>query len=279
MSLGIAIKGPEGIVLAADSRVTLFSLTPPNPALGNQSMVIPANFDNATKLVTVAGQEYVGAVTYGLGALLTPDGPRTMHSFIPEFEQELSQADSHGPAARLPVDEFAQRLSDFYSQQWTKHVGRAANMGEDISFLVGGYDVNAAYGRVFRFQIPTSPNLTEESAGPGQFGITWGGQPEVVYRMLFGYDAQLPALIKTRLNLSQAQVGELQDCLRLFEAGVPYQFLPLKDCVNLAIFLIQSTVRFQTFSTKNVRAVGGPVEIATITRSTPLSRKRVDSVG
>ena len=50
MSLAIAFKGPEGIVLAADSRVTLTTST----AKG----VIHATYDNATKLFAVGGQPY-----------------------------------------------------------------------------------------------------------------------------------------------------------------------------------------------------------------------------
>ena len=86
MSLGIAIKGPEGIVLAADSRVTLFNqIQPPPPA---PAMLIPASFDNATKLLSVRSGEksYVAAVTYGAGAIGPPQQPRTAHSFLPELD-------------------------------------------------------------------------------------------------------------------------------------------------------------------------------------------------
>src|SRR5437867_59608 len=103
MSLGIAFKGPEGIVLAADSRVTLGILAQ-DPA--GAQIQIPATYDNATKLLHVSGQEYVGAVTYGLGAIGVQE-PRTAHSFIPEFEQELARAQT----ARLTVLAFAQQLS------------------------------------------------------------------------------------------------------------------------------------------------------------------------
>jgi hypothetical protein len=78
MSLGIAFKGPEGIVLAADSRVSLTANAPGKPP-------ITATFDNAIKLLQVKGQKYVGAVTYGLGAIGQQE-PRTAHSFVPEFE-------------------------------------------------------------------------------------------------------------------------------------------------------------------------------------------------
>jgi hypothetical protein len=54
MSLGIIFKGTEGIVLAADSRVTLMATLPSlqTPA-GNQQILVPATFDNASKLLRV----------------------------------------------------------------------------------------------------------------------------------------------------------------------------------------------------------------------------------
>ena len=80
MSLGIAFKGPEGIVLAADSRVTLNA----SRKDGNKEVVIPATYDHATKLLRVSHQKHVGAITYGLGAISNKE-PRTAHSFLPEF--------------------------------------------------------------------------------------------------------------------------------------------------------------------------------------------------
>ena len=108
MSLGIALKGPEGIVLAADSRVTLFSTTqmPNNP----QPFLIPSSFDNATKLLRAEHHNYVAAVTYGMGAL-GQQQPRTAHSFLPEFDQELGEK-------RIKVHEFAKKLGEFFLGQW-----------------------------------------------------------------------------------------------------------------------------------------------------------------
>lgn len=51
MSLGIAFKGPEGIVLAADSRVTLMT------QLAGQNILLPATYDNATKMLSVSVKE------------------------------------------------------------------------------------------------------------------------------------------------------------------------------------------------------------------------------
>ncbi len=84
MSLGIAFKGPEGIVLAADSRVTL-TVIPQLPSIplppGLPAMMVPATFDNATKLLRVKGQGHVGAVTYGIGAIGKRNRERRTVSF------------------------------------------------------------------------------------------------------------------------------------------------------------------------------------------------------
>ncbi len=270
MSLGIMIKGSEGIVLAADSRVTLLAQMQQQPAPNAPAgapppptLVIPATFDNATKVLTVKGQDHVGAVTYGLGAFMTANGPRTMRSFIPELEQELEQAN----IGRLSVPDFANRLSAFFVSQWNQHINRPANPGEEINFLVGGYDEGAPYGRGFLFVVPNAANPVEQNPGPGQFGITWGGQHDLVFRLLYGFDVELLDFIRANLNLTPEQLATLKQQIEpKFAAGIPYQFLPLQDSVDLAIFLIQSTISFQKFRTTVIRGVGGPVEVATVTR-------------
>ena len=87
MSLGIVFKGPEGIVLAADSRVTLHAriLDPQDPKKIEE---IASYYDNATKLLYVNKQPFIGVVTYGVGAIGQKE-PRTAHSYIPEFQDEI----------------------------------------------------------------------------------------------------------------------------------------------------------------------------------------------
>jgi len=265
MSLGIAFKGAEGIVLAADSRVTLFAQTP------DQKMQIPASFDNATKLLRVSDQNYVGAVTYGIGAI-GQLAPRTAHSFIPEFEKELGEAN-----ARLKVEDFATKLGNFYQKRWEEAKMPTEIQGQAMVFLVAGYDEGAAYGRVFEIQIPSQPKPKEHNAG-NEFGITWGGQAESVQRLLNGFDEQLLSVVQEQLKLPSDQINTLGTQLRMrLSARIPYQFLPLQDCVDLAIFLIRATSNLQTWSV-GIRGVGGAIDVATITRTAgfePVQQKQI----
>ena len=264
MSLGIVFKGPEGIVLAADSRVTLNAKVDPP---GQPSMLLPATFDNATKLLKVEGQEFVGAITYGLGAIGLK-APRTAHSFMPEFEAEL------GTKKRFSVEDFAKRLGTFFMARWTE-LGMPNPKDwtfEPMVFLVGGYDEGQAYGRAFELSIPTQPNPTETMAGEGVFGALWGGQRSYVDRLMQGFDEQALMIVGQHLGLPPDKYNELRTVVKA-QCGVkiPYQFLPLQDCVDLTIFLIRTTISIQTWVV-DIRGVGGAIDVATITKTDGFKR-------
>lgn len=255
MSLGIVFKGPEGIVLAADSRVTLHA----EMLDGQQRTLIPASFDSATKLLYIPGKKhrYVGAITYGLGAIGAGE-PRTPHSFIPELEDRFKGKD------RMSVEAFAQEFSDFFMEQWEKSMP-GPHAGPNITFLIGGYDEEEIHGRVFKVEIPTGPTPQEQHAG--QFGVTWGGQLQYTTRLIKGYDPRLPELVQSSLGLSDEQKAALEQQLAgNLSLRIPYQFLPLQDCVDLSVFLIRTTIQLQTWVV-DVRGVGGAIDVATITRA------------
>ena len=230
--------------------------------------MLPATYDNATKLLQLSGIRNVGVVTYGIGAIGQKE-PRTAHSFLPELEEELSKEE----IGQLSVEDFAKRFSDFFMAQWKAKMP-AEYSGPDMVFLIGGFDEGAAYGKVYKVAIPSNPTPEEQSAN--QFGVTWGGQLEYTNRLIKGFDPQLPVIAKTFLNLTDEQQVALEKHLEgALSAKIPYPFLPLQDCVNLSIFLIRTTMELQNWIV-GVRGVGGAIDVATITRTdgfTPVQRK------
>ncbi len=260
MSLGIVFKGPEGVVIAADSRVTLNTqISQPN----GQGLILPSTFDNATKLLQVNGQDFVGVVTFGLGAIGGKE-PRTAHSFIPEFEANINKTHN---TKRLTVKEFAKELSNFFMGQWVSHNMPVPNdyKGDPIIFFVAGYDEGDPYGRVYEVVIPNIPQPTEKIAG--EFGAIWGGQKEFVDRLINGYDGRLSSIAKTQFNLNDTQIQNfVVECAKNVSIKIPFQFLPLQDCVDLSIFLIRATINLQQW-TIGIRGVGGAIDVATITKT------------
>jgi hypothetical protein len=258
MSLGIALKGPEGIVLAADSRVTLMAqIQMPNQP---HPILLPATFDNATKLLRIKGHDHVAAVTYGQGAIGLQQ-PRTAHSFLPEFEREL------GPQ-RIAVEEFANRLGGFFMRQWTtSNMPVTGNADQDMIFLVGGYSENEAYGEVYEVHVPSNPTA-QRKIPVGEFGMIWGGQRSITDRIVQGFDGAAMPAIYDALSIPQQQRNPiaLEAALKgNLMLKIPIQFLPLQDCVDFAIFIIRATILLQKWIV-DVRGVGGSVDVATITR-------------
>lgn len=254
MSLGIVFKSPEGIVLAADSRITLFNQLP------GQNMLLPSPFDNATKLLKVVGQDFVGAVTYGLGSIGTLTF-RTANSYLPDFEHELNKAGEK----RLSVSDFSDKLSTFFMNRWNENMP-AVYTGDAMIFLVGGIDEQSAHGRLFEFNIPYQPKPKEWHNLPGAFGAVYGGQQEYANRLIHGYDPRLIETLTTALSLTPDQQLTLKTSLEKFATPVPYQFLPLQDCIDLAIFIIRATIKMQSWIL-GLRGVGGAIDVATITRT------------
>jgi 20S proteasome alpha/beta subunit len=218
MTLAIAVKGTEGIVLAVDSRVTLQIVTP-RPQGANT--VIPATYDNATKLLKVSKQSNVGAITYG-NAIFDIARPRTAYSFLQEFDQTL-------PAERITVKDFASRLGQFYLDRWN---AAQQVQGDPMGFLVAGYDQDELYGRVYSVSVPDHSAPTEVISDT--FGAQWAGQGGITSGLLAN-------------------------------APIPWQLLPLQDCIDVAILAVKTTAELQKFVT-DIRGVGGPVDVAIITK-------------
>jgi len=254
VSIGVVIKGAEGLVLAADSRVTLMA-----PAVDGSQ--IPVSFDHAEKVMCFGDQRngdghwYVGAVTYGLGGI----GLRSIGSFMPELRGELDKQKE-----RLPVCDFAQKLSDFFMKRWRKNMPDDFE-GPGVTLVVAGFDEGEAYGRTYLVEVPNAPDPLEQHPGQ-QFGITWGGQRDVVDRLLRGYDVRLLDVAKQVLSLNDEQVTALEEKLRPIALQLPMHIMPLQDCVDLALFFIRTTIEAQRLSA-GIRGCGGAIDVAIITRT------------
>lgn len=250
MSLAVVIKGPEGLVLAADSRVTLAAEQRGGPPL-------PVNFDNATKLISFSKpHNFVGAVTYGAAVI----GLRTAQSFVPEFEVKLPGEE------RLKVLDYAELLSEFFLEQWQKNMPDDYP-GPSMMFIVSGYDPEAAYGKVYLIDIPRKPKPVEQNPGDTNFGMTWGGQLQMASRMIHGFDPLLPEILKKELDLDDERLKSLLGTIaQHLEFSIPYQVLPLQDCVNLPSLMVRTTMNAQDLAIV-VRGVGGPIDVAKIVRT------------
>ena len=254
MSLGVVVKGSSGVVLSADTRVTLAVCQK-----GAAPAPVPVIFDNTPKLLTLGDpHKWFASVTYGDTLI----GTRTAHSYMPEFEHEIGKE-------RLTIDEYASRLSAFFVKRWNEAVMSERTTDSDgISFIVSGYDEGKPYGTVRFFSVPGQP--IPEPRSENGFGVTWGGEVEIANRVVQGYDPGLLSLLTEEFGLSTSGIQRFQElAAQRLSYKVPYDELPLQDCIDLAVFLIRTTMTAQDLAVTS-RGVGGMIEVAAITRKNGL---------
>ncbi len=263
MSLAVVFKGAEGLVLAADSRVTLTAIAAPAPPPNGvpdgfvlAPQVIHTYFDNATKLLSLKGHPYLGIVTYGQGAI-GQEQPRMAHGYLPEFERWLTKLKTRRPSVRV----VARELGKFFAGRWTE--AGMPDDGDPMVFLVAGFDVGSAHGRVYEVSVPNAPDPVEQNADG--FGISWGGMTYLGERLLNGVAPRAIGIARDELDLTEEQESGLAARWeRELGLSIPYQLLPLQDCIDLSTFLVDMTANVMTW-TIGIQGVGGDVDVATIT--------------
>jgi len=244
MTLAVVIKGYEGLVLAAESRLTL--------TIPRGKDVDRVTYDNATKVLEFAPpHEHVAAVTFGRG---TVDGVRTAASLWPEFEASL-------PSERLPVMTVAEELQRFFGS----HLEPEPVAGRPMSFMVAGFDNGHAYGRVLQVDLGQTVTPLEYLSGE-DFGPVWRGQVSVVDRLFRGFDPTLPDIVGRHLDLEPRDMKVLREAVAALDLPVPWQAINLQDCVDLALIGISTTIDCQALWAAP-RECGGPIDVAAITRT------------
>lgn len=160
MSLGIAVKCPEGIVLTAESRlVRIVRDVPFEHSILSGVADVHVTFDNVTKLVTLRPpNDSVGAVFFSA----TTPNDWSLPVVLGDFQAGL-------PAERLVVHDLASRLSAFLVAQVERVKPR-----ERALTIVGGFGPDERYGRLYYFRLPDDSEPVEQYAD--DFGLLAGGR-------------------------------------------------------------------------------------------------------
>lgn len=134
----------------------------------------------------------------------------------------------------------------------------------DMVFMLGGYDEGEVYRCVYEVDIPSRQVPKEWHTS--DFGPVWGAEQEFAGRLIHGYDPQLIPLVQKTLDLTADQNAALAKELSQLQVKIPYQFLPLQDCINLSTLLVRTTMEMQSFYV-GVRGVGGHIDVAAMTKT------------
>ena len=257
MSIAVAVKVNDGLVLASDSTVVIRG-----SSAGQPSSVLKT-YDHGRKLADI--KDYpIGTLTWGISTI----GSRTIESLISEYEFTLPSA-THPEARGFKVRDIAENLKTFLRQRYETEQGplvpQAASRMPSLGILVSGYSDGAYFPEQYLFDFPMMPELQprhpNKANGEPEFGVDWFGQNDTITRLIKGADPRLAVALAERLKMPSEEIWRL---LSQFEYRVALEGMPLQDAIDLAVYLVETTIGRHRF-VMGAPFCGGEIDVAVIT--------------
>ena len=249
MTVLVSVKINDGVVMAADSASSFAS-----------GMV----YRHADKIVNLRQGLPIGAMVTGAGGI----GNESIDTLLKDLRRRFNGEDAARPdwaldPARYTLGEVANRLRAFLFEEKA-----AAYTGEVWTRVrLCGYSADRPLAEVWEILLlgPNSPAPTQVQ-GEQDFGIRWDGEYEALSRLIFGLGTGFEEAA-TGSGLTPEGARDLHAKLSpaLFEL-LFVEAMPIRDAVDLARFLVETTIGFVKFSIARPKTVGGSIAIAAITK-------------
>ncbi|MEF3245426.1 MAG: hypothetical protein K6343_05565 [Caldisericaceae bacterium] len=230
MSLIVTVYVPSGIVMASDSRQTVF-IQLQNAPNTNPIPIVSSDYVNKTFLIS---KNNIGVSTFGETFL----GGIPMDFYIQKFEEEILQIDDN-------VESVADKLLDFFKRSFPN---------TDTSFHIAGYtkEGKSSVPYVYHINIKRNEKIRLNFNFETKkivYGASWGGEGDILNEVLnpvylkdpFGNYKQIP------------------------KAPIPWDAMPLQDAIDFAVFAIRTTIDTMRFQARP-KTVGGPIDVLLITK-------------
>jgi hypothetical protein len=261
MTIAIAVQVHDGVVLASDSASTISD--PSKPAPDNIVNV----YNNANKIFNLKKGLPIGGMVFGMGSV----GSSSISTLAKDLRSRFAGEDKALPLWKLDADNFtveqiAIKVREFLFDEHYMSLGLPPASGLQLGFVVAGYSSSAQLSETWLVEIRDGKSDPPQLLiGQGITNIYAGGEPDLFSRIVNGHGINLgAALIKAGVALADipTAISALQKemFVQLIEAP-----MPIKDTIDFAEFLVNSTIQFTRFK-RGAATVGGPIESCAITK-------------
>jgi hypothetical protein len=262
VTIAISIKVNDGVVLAADSAGSLVAQV-------NNTPVVVQVYNNANKVFNLRKGLPIGALSWGVGAI----GKASISTLLKDLRARFSGTDANHPDWHLDpqtytVEQVAIRVREFLFDEHYVPIFASWTQKPVMGLIVAGYGAGCGLADEYKIEIDANgvcnaPVLVRPT---NECGAMWSGEPEAITRLLTGHSPALAGLLSPVLAIPEAQftaaIGQIQAQL---SAQLLNDAMPIKDAIDVAEFLVELTCKFSRY-TPGAATVGGPVEIAAITK-------------
>ncbi len=261
MTIAIAVKVGDGVVLGADSAATL----------SGEGGVANVYF-NAEKITNLVKGLPLGMAFYGLGGL----GGRSVTSLAKDLRAKFASADSNWAIDRTgyTMKWVAERVREFfyieyyqkeYPRKTTDSTGKTVDRWEQMGIFIAGFSANADHPEIWTVEIgpagtcdPPTQVYDQNASGTA----VWAGAPEALNRLFRGCSSQVFNGLVTS-GIPAADVDNFLKSLPL--EPLIQSAMPLQDAIDLVRYMADVTVGFVKFI-PGPPTVAEPTDIAAITK-------------
>jgi hypothetical protein len=265
VTIAVSLKVHEGVVLASDSASTLAQVQ------SDGTLSVANVYYNVDKIANLVKGLPLGVTTWGAGSI----GPESISSLFKDLRQMLTGERAGPDGANWKVDfadyavaDIADRVREFIYRTKYFTVFDGNSQVPDLGLVVAGYSTDGPHAEAYKIEMGSSGCASPAQMWPGaECGFFVGGQAAAVARLMHGVDPQVAKVLVDALDLSPEQADRAAKIVRE-QLSVPLvqEPMPFQDALDLAEFFVDLTARYTKFLPVGATTVGGPIEVAGITK-------------
>jgi len=245
----VSVKINDGIVMAADSAGTMSS---------------GQIYAHANKITNLCDGFSIGAMSTGAGGIGSESVETLLKDLRRRFDgRDLEHAKWRLDPASYTMEQFAEQLRVFLFEEKAALCPEPTN----LQLRLCGYSAGRPLAEVWEVNMtgqhcPPPRCIMEETS----FGVMWDGQYEALNRLVLGLGFDVGgALVKHGMPAPEASKLQ-EELVRDLYVTLSVPAMPIQDAIDLARFLVETTIGFVRFAVFLPKSVGGAVEIAAITK-------------
>ncbi len=281
MSIAIVCNLSDGVIIGADSAITITASTGETPGVQD---VIAKVYNEAEKVFGLADLP-VGLVNYGVAILER----RSIGSYIEEFvATEIEKRKEE--FQKMTVAEIGKEIGDFFTKKYEITFGettRKPNVKSNtdsesiripvLGLVLAGFSYDAYLSEVIDISIPLilpskEPIILRKQ---GNFGSNWFGNYMPITRVIKGND---PGMLNSIIDYFVKEKGveftdevktKLENIVKRYENVIPYAAMPIKEGIEHVKFLLNSVIGHQKWVI-GAPVCGGSINVGVIKRNRTL---------